>query len=126
VIKYIYPRTSTHSQRLCIDSLTPLLFLSFSYHGSMSIFTSSADQPFLVVSKDTFISSLTQPSDDELDAIVARATGIIEDWIESCSLVLSDFEGKRYTDCFATGGFATITAGQIICLNTFKHVSTVA
>jgi hypothetical protein len=67
----------------------------------MSIFTSSADQPFLVISKDPFISSLTQPSDDELDDIVARATGMIEDWIESRSLVLSDFEGKWHRDCSA-------------------------
>jgi hypothetical protein len=85
----------------------------------MSIFASSAGQPFLVVSKDRFISSLTQPSDDELDDIVARATGMIEDWIASRSLVLSDFEGKRHIDCSAR-----IIAGRIY-LNTSKHVSTV-
>ena len=64
----------------------------------MSIFTSSVGQPFLVVSRDPFISSLTQPSDDELHDIVARATSMVEDWIESRSLVLSDFEGKQRTD----------------------------
>jgi hypothetical protein len=68
----------------------------------MSIFTSSADQPFLVVSKDRFISSLTPPSKYELDYIVLRAKLMIEDWIASCSVVLSDFEGKRLVDCSET------------------------
>jgi hypothetical protein len=80
----------------------------------MSIFTSSADQPFLVVSKDRFISSLTPPSDDELDDIVSRAKGMIEDWIASRSVVLSDFEGKRHTDY-------SVTIAEKIYLNTFKH-----
>jgi hypothetical protein len=77
----------------------------------MSMFTSSADQPFLVVSKDHFISSLTQPNDEEFGAIVARATGIVEDWIESRSLVLSDFEGKRHT-YYSTG--TQLSQGQYI------------
>jgi hypothetical protein len=88
----------------------------------MSIFTSSADQPFLVVSKDPFISSLTQPSDDEFDDIVVKATGIIEDWIESRSLVLSDFEGKQHTDWLLCNYHRVNT----VYLNNSKRVSTIA